>query len=514
MLNSARNILITSLVVAIAAGGGGYAYFHKSAKPTLTYLHTTVKKGDLAKVITATGNVASPTTANLSFGTSGKVTKVNVAVGDQVKKGQVLATLDMQALQNAVATAQASLHSAQAGLQALQNGPTDASLAAQQAAVDKALSDLGTAQSNLQTAKQNADQGYLQSQLNAATQSVQTAQANYDAISKAGDATQMTFAKAQLDNATTNYKTALSQLNNLAQLQQQAATAQTAVDTAQRNYDLAVIQLNQLKQPALQTDIDQKQASVQSAQIAFQNAQLNLSQGSLTAPFDGVITNVVPHEGEQIGGSSTAISVMTTENGLQITVPVDDSDISSVKAGQQSIITLDSLPGVNFTGKVSIIAPVGTSTNGITTFPVTIALSASDPNIKRLIPGQNTNVSIVVDSKTGVLTVPDAAIQGQGKNKYVQVYQSATTPPKSVQIQTGLDDDRNTEVISGLTEGQEIVVGTRAAGGSNAGGSNRATTGTGGLGGGGIGGIGGGGFGGGGGGRGGTITTVPKGGGN
>ncbi len=466
MKNKKRILLIASISVLILGGGGGYYAFanRSAAVATSSYLIGEAKIGDVTKTVTATGTLQNKNNVNMSFGTAGKLAALHAKVGDAVKKGQVLAELDKKVLQNQVDSARANLKSAQAKLDLLRQGPASADLASLQSQVTRAEVDLENAKRNLESARLNVDDSYLDSQVRIAADQMELAQNHYDTISKTGDALQIAMAKVQLDQANKNYSSAIAAKSNISEAQTQFQSAQNAVRTAQAAYDSAVIQLKSKQEPPTAADLAQAQATVEQAQASLSTAENNLAQATLTAPFNGVVTSVNVREGEQVGGTATVVSIQSTESALQLEVPIDEADIGAVKIGQKVAATADSIAGRRFDGSVEQIAPTGTTQNNVTTFSVTIAFTG---NVSELKVGQSMTANILIEKRTGVITVPSEAIRGIGRQRSVQVLNSDKEPPVQVQVETGLDDGTAVEIKSGLTAGQKIVLGTRSKTGQN-----------------------------------------------
>lgn len=361
-------------------------------------------------------------------------------------------------------SAEANLKSAQAKLSLLKQGPTAAEMASLRAQVTRARNDLDNAKRNLETAKQNADSAYLDNQVRIAAQELAQAQSNYDNISKIGDKMQVAMAKTQLDQANKNYTSAVAAKSDEIQAQTQLIQAQNAVHSAQASYDSVLAQLADSQQPPSSAEFEQTQAAVEQAQTSLATAQMNYDQATLTAPFDGIITAVNVRPGEQAGGSSAALTIQSAENGMQLKLPIDEADIALIKVGQKATATVDALPGRTFDASVEQIAPTGTTQNNVTTFAVTLAIAGDTSALK---VGQSMTANILIEQRTGVLTVPSEAVHGLKNKKSVLVYKSDKEPPVSTEVQTGLDDGIVTEITSGLTEGQQIVLGTKSTGSPN-----------------------------------------------
>ncbi|MDI6880126.1 MAG: HlyD family efflux transporter periplasmic adaptor subunit [Desulfitobacteriaceae bacterium] len=504
-------------------GGGIWAYQHFTAKPVAaSVIKGIVQKGDVRKVITATGTVNYPNPVPLTFNPGGKLVALNVNAGDVVKQGQVLAELDTSDLQIALQEAQANLTLAQANYQQKLDTQDSAILST----VSNAQQQAASTQKALLTAQQNADPGYLANQVNIAQQNLLNASNNLASAqakaAQSGNNSGIQSAQTALTQAQAALADAQNQQNGGAA--QALTQAQTAYDAAQANLAQAQAQLQKYQQGLPSTDLLSQQSSLSSAQTKLATAQKNLANAKLTAPSDGVIITVPVKNYQSVSATTTVMTLATGSNIMQVDTAVDQADISQVKAGQKADITLDAKPDQHISGTVTQVALQGTTTQNVTTYSVTVLLDKETDLLKA---GMNANVNIILAEAKGVLTVPSEAIRGSGNRTSVLVPGPApegsnagtgNSPGASgssgsngmsgseaqngranrnsangtsskganaarnasqgaagagvslngidahlVPVVIGLDDGSNVEIKSGLTEGQEIVVSVRAA---------------------------------------------------
>ncbi|MWV43159.1 HlyD family efflux transporter periplasmic adaptor subunit [Paenibacillus sp. HJL G12] len=455
-----KNVLIICGCVVVIGAGGTYFVQKSSAKPktetaTITY---EVKKGDLSKTVTSSGNVEASNSVNLSFSGKSKVTKVNVNAGDKVQKGQLLAEMDATALQNALLSAQANYDSANAKLKSLQDGTDSDTIADQKYQVSKAKSDLDSAETDLANAKKLANPTYVQQQIDKAKAAVVNAQTKLDQTKQGTDQSQILFAQVALESAQNAYKQAASRQSGSQDSTQSSVTsAQSKADNAKRTYDQAVTQLNKLQKGPEASELAMAKASVAQAQASLSDAKANIQGAKIYAPFNGMVSAVNIKAGEYPAGDSTAVSMFSTEGNYKISASIDDTDITDVKVGQEVNITFDAMTGVTLKGKVTTKAVLGEiQSSGLVTFPVTVEITPGQDQADKLIPGLSATLAIITDGKKDVLSVPDAAIKSFGGRKIVMVDHNGTTEQK--EITTGLDDGASTEVVSGLTEGDKVSI--------------------------------------------------------
>jgi RND family efflux transporter MFP subunit len=239
----------------------------------------------------------------------------------------------------------------------------------------------------------------------------------------------------------------------------QAASLQSAsadYQSALANYNITASNISD--NSALRT----AQASVDQAQISVSQAQDNLAKADLVSPINGTVSTVNYNVGDTPSGTAVVVADLSQ---IQVKVTVAEIDISKIKVGQTAQMTMDALPGKTYTATVASIAPVGTVTQGVVNYAVTVKLIDSDGDV---LPGMTANLAIEVDRRTNVLLAPLRAIKTQGNQKVATVLykgQQISTP-----VTTGLSNDTQVEVTSGLQEGDEVVIGTTTTTQRNGGG--------------------------------------------
>jgi HlyD family secretion protein len=240
-------------------------------------------------------------------------------------------------------------------------------------------------------------------------------------------------------------------------------SAQNSVTTAENN--LASIQsgTNPL-------DLKSQELSVQQKQNSLSDAESALADYTVRAPFDGIVTNLTVKKGDSVSGS-TAIATLITKQQVAI-ISLNEVDISKVSLGQKVNLTFDALPDLSLTGQVIDIDAIGTVSQGVVTYNVKIGFDSPDNSIK---PGMSVSASIITNVKQDILIVPNSAIKTQGTANYVQIFNPAlpedTTglgivsivAPTSKTVVIGVADDTNTEIVSGLNEGDQVVTKTTTA---------------------------------------------------
>ena len=199
--------------------------------------------------------------------------------------------------------------------------------------------------------------------------------------------------------------------------------------------------------------------NLQSAEIALENAKEQLMKTEILAPFDGTVVEVGVKINDQLSAydysSITAIYLVDTRT-VKMEGVVDEIDIFKVKVGQEADITVDALPGEEFTGKVTFISPFGSELTGVVNYPVTIELDPTDVELKG---GLTATADVVVAKRENVLMVPSNAITREQGDYWVGiVIDKETMEMEKRRITIGEKNSMYTEVLSGLEEGQQVLV--------------------------------------------------------
>ncbi len=354
-----------------------------------------VTRGDVARSVVATGKIQPITKVEVKSKASGIVEKLYVDINNRVHKGQPLAQLDQQEILAQVDAQKATLAAAQA--------------------------NVGTFEANIE-----------QDKVNAAAPDLPMYKETLDrnlALQKEG-----VVSLQALDDANRDYLAALTKRD--------ASRAQVGVDTAR---------------------LKQARAQVQQAQASLAQLEEQLSYTTIMAPMDGVILSRDVEIGDAVSSilvlGSTATLVMTEGDTTQVYVQgkVDEADIAHVYMNQQARIKVESFHDRVFNGRVTKIAPLGVEKDNVTTFEVRVSIDNPGGELKA---NMTANAEILLDEHKGVLTVPESAvIYDNNKNASVEIPdKSQKGGTRKIAVKAGLSNGSITEVLSGLKEGDQVVL--------------------------------------------------------
>ena len=359
---------------------------------------------EVAETIEAAGTLDAQPFASLAWKTSGVVESVNVRPGDMVKAGDVLLALQPSSTSASIVSAQADLINAQEKLSDLMTSRT--SLAQAEIDLKEAREVYEKADHYLKYL--NYDEYVPQTLYSAKL--VQTRNGweyKYETENFKGPAPKEWIVDAENDLALKKAK----------------------LDDAQREYD-------RLLAGEDSTDVISAKAEVNAAQ-----ATVNML--SIVAPFDGEVLYVNNHTGDVVDTGGFAVNVADMDH-LYVNTQVDESDIANVKLGNQAKVTLDAVPDVVLTGKVTAINPVGENVSGLVKYTVRIDLDKVADEVFMPL-GTTVNVVIQVKEAVASLAVPITAIQNDGKGEYVLVVQNDGSM-------------KRVDVVSGAIVNDQVVV--------------------------------------------------------
>ncbi|MBI2623247.1 MAG: HlyD family efflux transporter periplasmic adaptor subunit [Candidatus Liptonbacteria bacterium] len=225
--------------------------------------------------------------------------------------------------------------------------------------------------------------------------------------------------------------------------------------------------LAKLKAGADPLDVASQQLSLTQRENALRDARETLADYSVRAPFDGIVAKLNAKKGDE-ASQGTAIATLITSQQT-VAISLNEVDVGKVRLGAKATLTFDAIPDLTATGSVVQIDAIGTVTQGVVNYGVTIALDTQDGRVK---PGMSVSAMVVTDMRQDVLTVPNAALKAQGNMHYVQVARGVEAgvagqssaqgmllalPPQRQAVTIGLSNDAVTELTSGVKEGDVVV---------------------------------------------------------
>lgn len=250
-----------------------------------------------------------------------------------------------------------------------------------------------------------------------------------------------------------------SYLQSLASLE----TAKASKKEAKTNYDEANSSEKSLykkKLEAAEISVTVAQENIKSAFQNYQNEKSDYADKKVTAPISGTVNAINIKNGDDLSkltsGSSRQVPIIIGDLGtLKAQVQVNEVDIPNVQIGQKAMMTFSAIEDLSVSGKVEKMDSLGTLNSGVVTFNVTISFDTLDPRIR---PEMSVSASIITDVKQDVVIVPSGAVKTQGGRSYVQIL--VNEAPQKKMVKVGSSNNTETEIVSGISAGENVVTQT------------------------------------------------------
>lgn len=380
-----------TLALLILIGSGSWYVFSSDNNQAPTYLTEQVTRGDVFKTVIASGSIESSNKVNVGAQASGKITQLYVKLGQEVKKGDLIAQIDSTTQMNMLNTKKAAL-------------------------------------------------------------------ASY---------------KAQLNAKKTVFQTALSQYERQSKLYAQKSTSLDSLNSAKNSLETAKAEVKALEE------------NVKQAEIEVNTAETNVSYTKITSPIDGTVISTPISEGQTVNANQTTPTIITVANldKMRIKPEISEGDITKVKAGQEVSFKILSDNSQIYKGIVESVDPATTTITDANSSAVSASNSSAssavyyyanmlidNPN-RVLRIGMTTENTIKIAEAKNVLIVPNMALQHRGDKYIVQILKEENQVEQRV-VEIGVQNDTQTEIKSGLQEG-EIVILSQVAAGEKVGNSTR-----------------------------------------
>jgi len=458
------------LTVAVLIGTGYYFYHRAHATAKITYQTATVAKGMLSSYVSGSGNLIVSNSAAINPSVSGTVSRLAVEVGDKVTKGQFLFYINSSDSDTSVAKAYSSYKQA---LQQVESARTKLLQDQQSLANLSGNSAVLKAASSVQQANQQVESAYAS--LLQAENDYNVLYAKYQADPTSVTTSELTISAQKIDVAEASYDSA----------KQSLTTARAAYNQELGNVD-ANLSIAKQQVTASEASLSAAESSANSALAEYDNQKETSSKRYVTATIAGTITEVNIKNGDEVSGStgstsqqstsssssgstsSSTSSTSSSSNGsiliedfssLKANIAINETDISKVAKDQKATLTLDAITDLTLTGKVTKIAQKGTNTQNVITYDVTIGIDSIDT---RLRPEMTISADITTEVKQDVLYVSSSAVKTDSSGgQYVQVMKNGI--PETVSVTIGISNDTDTEITSGLSEGDTVVTQTISA---------------------------------------------------
>lgn len=391
---------VTNLIFAMVIAGAGATYWYYGTNKKVIPLDEArivkVERKDLIKAVLATGRIEPEARVDVMSRASGILKELFVEEGDVVKKDQILAELDREQLQ---------------------------------AQDDENAANLKAAEARVAAAKARLDE-----------------------------------AKVRLEDPEVEF--AQREVDRIEKLYADGNETENALDDAQlrlRNVKYRIAQIH-ANIPVLDAGVLQAEADLASAKASKQRTETAIREATIRSPIDGIVLIRDKELGDGVssiltaGGNATKIMTLGDLARTYVEARVDEVDVGRIYVGMRAVISSDAFRDKKFEGKVIRVAPAGTvDNNGIVSFVVKIEVD--DPK-RELRVDMTANTKLVLEEKKDGLSLPQRALSRgtKGKSKVTKVITVNPPVTEVIEVVTGVSDGLETEIVSGLAEGDQVLL--------------------------------------------------------
>jgi HlyD family secretion protein len=444
-----RKIIIAVVILAVVATLAFVAWQSTQAapQPVVPLRTEVVGRHTIESAVNASGSLQPGVQLSVAFNSAGRVTDVLVRAGDRVAAGQALAHVETSTLALDLADAQNQLAQSRLKLRQLNEPALAGDVAADEAnliSARSALTDLlrGPDANAVEIARLGVERARIQlwqSQLNNPDPALRGRLPDYlfTVGQLRADSGEMSLQQAQI---------------NYAQAKQGATRAQ--IDAARAQVRQSEIQVERLKSGPSQAELDVAEAQVHSAELAVQAAQSRLDAAVLRAPAAGLISAVNVHAGELASPGAAAVALVDLSH-FHVDVSVDELDVARLQGGVPVTVTVDALPDLALPGRITQIALLPGNSGGAVVYTVRVELAAGDPGLRA---GMTAGVIAVTERRANVVAVPTWAVNISAETGDTSVTVQRDGQFVKTPVTLGLADDQYTEVLTGLNEGETVVL--------------------------------------------------------
>ncbi len=390
-----KRVLIGAAALGLLAAIGGIAMALRPKNTIDPSKLASVEKGDIAKSVVATGKIEPLTKVEVKSKASGIVKRVLVDYGDHVKAGQTLVELDKEQLEARVREARANLMAAQAAVKA--------------------------------------------------------SQATFERNKVDAEGPDVPFLKASMDRAR--------------HLHSDGLISEAVLEDSEKAYQLALNkQMSSTRNLAVsRADIARSEAQVAQAQAVLDSDEEDLRNSTIVSPMDGIVLSKDVEVGDAVssilvlGSQATLVMTLGDVSEVYVKGKVDEADISRVYLSQPARITVESLKGKTFEGKVTKISPMGVEKDNVTTFEVRVSIHNPSGELKA---NMSANAEVIQQEKKGVLLVPEAAVvYDKDRKTFLEVPDAkAENGRRKIAAELGISNGVKAELVKGLKEGDKVIL--------------------------------------------------------
>ncbi|MFA6273998.1 MAG: HlyD family efflux transporter periplasmic adaptor subunit [Candidatus Paceibacterota bacterium] len=513
-INKIKSHIVThkvfSLIILIVIVSVGYWGYRKitDTSDEIRYIISKVEKGNIIASISGTGQVSASSQIDIKPKVSGEVAYILVKEGQSVNTGTIIIQLDAKDAQKTVRDAEASLESAKLSLEKFKLQNSDENMNADLLkAYDDGFTTVSDAFLDLPSIITGLDDflGLNNLSDNAARMISNTARDYRDSAEKIYYEAKNMFEDTRkvfrtldrnsekseieaiinetyetvklINDAVKTMKNFVDYMAEESNTSSEFTSIQNTLSTYTGTVNDHISSLLSIKTdikdykdafPTTNLDLQSSELTVKQKENALQDAKDKLADYYIRAPFEGTIATIDVKKTDSVSSSTVVATLITKKQIAEISF--NEVDAAKIKVGQKVELIFDAVQDLKILGEVVEIDSIGKEDQGVVTYDVKISFDTQDDRVKTTM---SVSATIITDSKENVLMVPNSAIKSKNGESYIEMFNVdlpkptdglvgsiSIFPPKKIPVIIGLSNDSKTEIISGLKEGDEIVVRT------------------------------------------------------
>jgi len=506
IINNKKKSIIF-LIILLAVGYYIYGKVTSTAGDT-RYVTAKVEKGTIISSITGTGQVSDSSQIDIKPEASGNITYIAVKPGEKVWKGQTLFYLDSKDAKKAVRDAEISLESANLSLEKLKLQNSEENMNADLVkayddgftAVSDTFLDLLSTITGIESIlnEDNISDNSVRMSGQTAINYRNDAEKLYYGVKNAFEKNRINFRKIDRNSSKASIEIIIDETYETAKLltdtikstknlvdylsedterPTEYASLQDTLSTYTNTINSHLSSLLSIKTsiknykdafPNANLDLQSSMLTIKQKENALADAIEKLNDYSVRAPFDGIIATVPVNLGESASSGMVMATIITTKK--LATISLNEVDVAQIKLNQKATLTFDALTDLTISGEVAEIDSIGTVSQGVVTYDVKVSFDTQDERVKS---GMSVSAVIITGVKKDILSVSNGAIKTKNDKNYVEMFNVpidratdglpgsiSKTALNKINVEIGISNDTHTEIISGIKEGDEIVIRT------------------------------------------------------
>jgi len=502
-----KTLSVVGLIILLLLGYWGYKKITNTSNE-IRYVTSVVQKGTIVSSVDGTGQVSASSQVDLKTKASGDIVYIGVVSGQKVSAGTLIAQINTEEAQKSLRDAELNLQNSKISLEKIKLQNSEENINADlEKAYEDGFSNVSSVFLDLPTilmevenilSEENLSENSARNSGGVAVNYRSQAESLYYQAYKVFQTNRSNFRKMSSSSSRLDVENIINETYDTTKtfsdmVKSTKNFVDYMIDDTNRASDYSTsqdlltgytntlnghltslfsakqdIKDNKENTSTSNLDIQSSEISVKQKENALQDLKDNLSNYYVRAPFDGSIANISIEKSDSVSSGVVVASLITEKQIAEI--PFNEVDVAKIKVGQKATLTFDAISDLTISGEVAEIDSVGTVSSGVVNYNVKISFDTQDDRVK---PGMSTTAAIITNVSQNIIVIASSAVKTQNNQNYVEIFDTAlsgaeigvqgsvsSVVPNKVTVGVGISDDTQTEITSGLKEGDIVVTKT------------------------------------------------------